>query len=80
MAGLLGGGFAGHAIPEVWLSATVRAASELAAGRDIAAVASIAVTRFAPGAQAMLIGKLKVAATGVFALAAVIVGLAGASR
>ena len=79
VTGLLGGGFATHTVPEVWLSATVRAAAELAAGRDIAAVASVAVTTLARGAlKAMLIGRLKFAATGVFALAAVIVGLAGA--
>ncbi len=77
--GLLGSGFAAHAVPDAWLSATVQAASGLAAGRDIAAVTSIAVTTLTRGVLAtMLIGRLKIAAASLLGVAAVIVALVGA--
>ncbi len=77
--GLLGGGFATHAASELWLEATVRAASGLAAGQEIAALASTAVAVLTQGTLSMmLIGRLKIAATGLIVSATVIVGLIGA--
>ena len=74
--GLLGSGFAAHTVPDVWLAATVRAASGLAAGRDIAAVTSVTVTVLTRGVLAtMLIGRLKIAVAGLIGVAAVIVAL-----
>jgi len=63
--GLFGKGFAAAAVSEVWLEATVRAASGLASGQATAAVASAAVTALMQGVLTMmLIGRLKTIAAG----------------
>jgi RNA polymerase sigma factor (sigma-70 family) len=77
--GLPATGFTAHPASEAWLEATVRAASGLAAGQEIAAVASSGVTVLTQGVLTMmLIGRLKLAAAGVTAAAALVVALAGA--
>ena len=77
---VLGSGFANHPVPEPWLSATERAASGLAAGRDVAAVASAAVAALTQGVlTTMLVGRLRIVAAGIMAAGAVIVTLVGAS-
>jgi RNA polymerase sigma factor (sigma-70 family) len=76
--GFFGAGFATTAAPEAWLDATVRAAAELAAGRQTAAVASATVAALTQGVlTVMFIGRLKIAAATVMAAGAVMVALAG---
>jgi RNA polymerase sigma-70 factor (ECF subfamily) len=78
-AGVLGSGFAAPPTSEAWLEATVRAAAGLAAGQEIAAVASTAVTVLTQGVLTMMfIGRLKIAAVGFVAAAAVVVTFIGA--
>jgi RNA polymerase sigma factor (sigma-70 family) len=77
--GFLGTGFAAHPASEAWLEATVRAASGLAAGKEVGAVASAAVAILTQGTLTMMfIGRLKIAAAGMTAAAAVVVGCVGA--
>jgi RNA polymerase sigma factor (sigma-70 family) len=72
--GLFGTRLAADAVSEVWLEATVRAASRLVAGQATAAVASAAVTALTQGVLTMmLISRLK-----TIAVAAVLVALFGA--
>jgi RNA polymerase sigma factor (sigma-70 family) len=79
LVGLLGPGFTTHASSEAWLDATVRAASGLAAGQEIAVVASTTVTVLTQGVLTMMfIGRLKIAAGGLVAAAAVAVTFIGA--
>ena len=74
--GVMGCGFAALAPAELWLEATVRAASGLAAGREISAVASVTVTALTQGVLTMmLIGRLKIVAGAVMAAGAVIVAV-----
>ena len=53
--GVLGIGFVAPAVPQAWLEATVRAASGLAAGREIATVASATVTALTQGVLSMML-------------------------
>ncbi len=77
--GLSGTGFANHAASEAWLEATVRAASGVAAGQEIAVVASTAVAALTQGVLTMMfVGRLKIAAVGVMTAAAGVLVLAGA--
>ena len=72
--GFLGTGFAAHPASEAWLEATVRAASGLAAGKELGAVASAAVAVLTQGTLSMMfIGRLKIAAAGVMAAAVLVV-------
>jgi RNA polymerase sigma factor (sigma-70 family) len=80
VVGLLGPGFTTHAASEAWFEATVRAASGLAAGQGITAVASATVTVLTAGVlTTMFIGRLKVAAAGFVAAAAVTLIAAGSA-
>ncbi len=74
--GFLGTGFAAHPASEAWLEATVRAASGLAAGKEVGAVASATVAVLTQGTLTMMfIGRLKIAAAGLMAAAVVVVAL-----
>ncbi len=76
---VLGKGFATHAASELWLESTVRAACGVAAGQEIATVATAAVVVLTQGTLSMMkIGRLKIAAAGVTLSAAIIAGLIGA--
>jgi RNA polymerase sigma factor (sigma-70 family) len=77
-SGLFGTGFTAHAASEAWIDATVRAASGLAAGQEVAAVASATVAVLTQGMLTMMfISRLKIAVAGVMAAAAIL-ALAGA--
>ena len=77
-AGLLGAGFAVESVSEVWVEATVRAASGLIAGRTLAALASAPVVTLTQGVLTMmLLGRLKAVAAGILAVGVVVVALAG---
>ena len=77
---VIGGGFAAETLSEAWLETTVRAAAGLAAGQEIAAVASAGVSTLACGVSTMMVtGRLKIATVGVMAAAALMMALAGVS-
>ena len=78
-AGLLGSSFTVESASELWVEATVRAASELAEGRALAALVSAPVAALTQGVLTMmLMGRLKAVAGGILAVGAVVMALAGA--
>jgi Carboxypeptidase regulatory-like domain len=71
-------GFATEAVSEVWLEATVRAATGVAAGRTTAVVASAAVAALTKGVLTMmLLGRLRTIALGTMAACTVISAMVG---